>query len=107
MMTASVAIGISVDGTLHFITWFQHGLRKGLNRREAVITAYRHCATALVQTTIICGGGMLVFGLSDFIPVARFAVLLFLLLTASLIGNIIVFPAMLFVRFGRIFEGRR
>ncbi|MDR3232928.1 MAG: MMPL family transporter [Planctomycetaceae bacterium] len=107
MMTASVAMGISVDGTLHFVTWFQRGLEKGLNRQEAVIAAYRHCATALVQTAIICGGGMLVFGLSNFIPVARFSILLFLLLTASLIGDIIVFPAMLFIRFGSIFEERK
>ncbi|MDR3181511.1 MAG: MMPL family transporter [Planctomycetaceae bacterium] len=107
MMTASVAMGISVDGTLHFVTWFQRGLEKGLSRQDAVISAYRHCATALVQTTIICGGGMLVFGLSEFIPVSRFSVLLFLLLTASLIGDIIVFPAILFVRFGKVFETQK
>jgi predicted RND superfamily exporter protein len=104
MMTASVAMGISVDGTLHFLTWFNIGLKQGLERRQAVLCAYQRCATALLQTTIICGLGMLLFGLSDFVPVARFAVLLCLLLIVSLIGDIIVFPAILFGTLGRFFD---
>ncbi|MDR2706383.1 MAG: MMPL family transporter, partial [Planctomycetaceae bacterium] len=104
MMTASVAMGISVDGTLHFLTWFNIGLKQGLERRQAVLFAYQRCATALLQTTIICGFGMLLFGLSDFVPVARFAVLLCLLLIVSLIGDIVVFPAILFGTLGRFFD---
>jgi predicted RND superfamily exporter protein len=104
MMTASVAMGISVDGTLHFMTWFSLGLKEGLDRRDAVVSAYCRCATALTQTAIICGAGMLIFGFSDFIPVSRFAFLLCTLLIASLIGDIIVLPAMLFGRLGKFFE---
>ncbi|MDR2755091.1 MAG: MMPL family transporter [Planctomycetaceae bacterium] len=104
MMTASVAMGISVDGTLHFLTWFNIGLKQGLERRQSVIFAYQRCATALLQTTIICGFGMLIFGISDFVPVARFAVLLCLLLIVSLIGDIIVLPAILFGTLGRFFD---
>jgi predicted RND superfamily exporter protein len=106
MMTASVAMGISVDGTLHFLTWFNIGLRQGLERRQAVLFAYQRCATALLQTTIICGFGMLLFGLSDFVPVARFAGLLCLLLIVSLIGDIIVLPAILFGVLGRFFDSK-
>jgi predicted RND superfamily exporter protein len=104
MMTASVAMGISVDGTLHFLTWFNIGLKQGLERHQSVFFAYRRCATALLQTTIICGLGMLLFGLSDFVPVSRFAVLLCLLLIVSLIGDIIVLPAILFGSLGRFFD---
>lgn len=104
MMTASVAMGIAVDGTLHFITWFQSGIRQGLDRSEAIVDAYRRCATALTQTTIICGLGILVFGLSDFVPVSQFAVLMAVLLAMSLIGDIIVFPAVLFGPLGKFFE---
>ncbi len=104
MMTASVAIGIAVDGTLHYLTWFNIGLRRGMIRREAVFFAFRCCATALTQTTIICGCGMLVFGLSDFVPVARFAVMMFCLLTAALIGDIVILPALLLTPLGKIFE---
>jgi predicted RND superfamily exporter protein len=106
MMTASVAMGIAVDGTLHFLTWFQNGLKQGLDRQDSVFFAFRNCGTALIQSTVICGFGMLVFGVSEFIPIARFAVLLCILLIVSLIGDIIVFPAVLYSPLGKFFNKR-
>lgn len=50
MITASVALGIAVDGTLHLLTWFQDGIRDGLTRREAVARAMVHCGPAMWQT---------------------------------------------------------
>jgi len=104
MMTASVALGISVDGTLHLLTWVNIALRRGLNRKDAVFYALHRCSTALFQTAVICGVGMLVFGLSDFVPVSRFAVLLCIILAVSLIGDIIALPAIVFSPIGRFFE---
>jgi predicted RND superfamily exporter protein len=104
MMTASVALGISVDGTLHLLTWVNIGLRRGMSRKDAVLYALQRCSTALFQTMIICGVGMLVFGLSDFVPVARFAVLLCTILFISLAGTVIALPAILFSPLGRFFE---
>ena len=37
MITASIALGIAVDGTLHFLTWFRQGALIGLPRKEAMI----------------------------------------------------------------------
>jgi predicted RND superfamily exporter protein len=107
MMTASVAMGIAIDGTLHFMTWFYDGLKQGQNRATAIIHAYQQCATALCQTTIICGFGMLVFGISEFVPVAQFAILLCFLLLVALIGDIIVMPAILFSFLGRVYESKK
>ena len=104
MMTASVALGISLDGTLHLLTWVNAGLRRGMNRKDAVIYAIQRCSTALFQTMIICGVGMLVFGLSEFVPVAQFSIMLCVLLMISLAGAIIVLPAILFSPLGRFFE---
>jgi len=104
MMTASVALGISLDGTLHLLTWVNIGLRRGLHRNDAVLFALQRCSTALSQTMVICGVGMLVFGFSEFVPVARFAVMLCVLLIISLFGAIVVLPAILFSPLGRFFE---
>jgi predicted RND superfamily exporter protein len=106
MMTASVALGSSVDGTLHLLTWVNIGLRRGLDRKEAVFYALHRCSTALFQTTIICGVGMLVFWWSDFVPVSRFALLLCIILMTSLIGAVIALPAILFSPLGRFFESK-
>ncbi len=103
MMTASVALGISVDGTIHFLTWFKRGLREGMTQNDAIEYAYSRCGTAMMQATILCGGGMLIFALSSFLPISRFSWILALLLTIALYGDIILFPAMLYGWTGRLF----
>ena len=47
MITASVALGIAVDGTLHLLTWFRKGILEGLPRRDAIAQALAHCGPAL------------------------------------------------------------
>ena len=103
MMTACVALGISVDGTIHFVTWFRRAMNDGLSQSEAIAHAFRQCATAMVQATLICGGGMLVFSLSEFLPVARFAWVIAILLFIALYGDLVLFPALLAGRLGKFF----
>ena len=52
MMTASVAMGVAVDDTIHFLAWFRKGIREGLDRRAAIRVSYKHVATAMTQTTV-------------------------------------------------------
>jgi hypothetical protein len=58
----------------------------------------------MLQTTLICGLGLLVFALSDFVPASRFAYLMFILLWAALAGDLILLPAVLAGPVGRIFD---
>ena len=107
VLCASVALGIAVDDTVHFLTWFRGGLADGLSRPAAVRFAYDHCALAMLQTTMICGCGMLVFGFSDFVPASRFAILLAVLLGTALLGDLLLLPALLCSPLGRVFETGR
>lgn len=95
IMTASVALGIAVDDTLHFLSSFQRELAQCGDRTEAVCRAYRRCAAAMVQTTVICGLGLLVYGLSTFVPTRRFAWMVVALLMTALAGDLILLPALL------------
>lgn len=95
MMTASVALGIAVDDTFHFLTWFRRGVSEGLSAGEAVRVAYRRCARAMLQTTLICGLGLAAFGFSHFVPTQRFAWLMMGLLTAALFGDLVFLPSLL------------
>ncbi|MDH3719135.1 MAG: MMPL family transporter [Planctomycetota bacterium] len=103
MMTASAALGIAVDDTLHFLVWFRRGLRAKLTRREAIRYAYQHCASPMLQTTLICGLGLLVFALSPFTPIARFAWLMAFLLLLALVADLLLLPAILASPLGRFF----
>ncbi|MAT15139.1 MAG: hypothetical protein CMJ46_07695, partial [Planctomyces sp.] len=104
MMTASVALGVAVDDTLHYLTFFRRGLSNGLHRQEAVNYAYHHCGRAMMQTTLICGLGLLIFGLSDFVPTSRFAWMMLYLLFTALVGDLLLLPALLLSPLGRLFE---
>ncbi len=106
MMTASVAMGVAVDDTIHFLTWFRDGLRKGLDRRQAIFVAYKHVAPAMTQTTIIGGLGLSVFALSTFTPTQRFGTLMLALLGAALVGDLVFLPALLASPLGKIFTFR-
>jgi hypothetical protein len=107
MLTATAALGIAVDDTLHFIAAFGRAMRAGLSRREAVLSAYHRCGAAMIQTSLICGLGLLVFTLSPFVPIARFGWLMGAMLGTALVGDLIILPAVLIGPIGKIFEQRR
>jgi len=104
IMTASVALGIAVDDTLHFITWFRRGLQSGMTRAEAVENAYKWCANAMTQTSLICGLGLLTFAFSDFVPISRFAWVMFSMVMFALVADLLVLPALLLSPLGKVFE---
>ncbi|MCA9262844.1 MAG: MMPL family transporter [Planctomycetales bacterium] len=106
MMTASVAMGVAVDDTIHFLTWFRRGLDEGRDRNEAIMLAYERCASAMTQTTMIAGLGLSVFALSTFTPTQRFGVLMLTLMFTALIGDLIFLPAILAGPAGRAFKPR-
>ncbi len=104
MMTASVALGVAVDDTVHYLTWFRKGLDEGRDRKGAAMLAYERCATAMSQTTLIGGLGLAVFAFSTFTPTQRFGVMMLTLLSAALIGDLIFLPAVLSGPVGRLFR---
>ncbi|HEY1065082.1 MAG TPA: MMPL family transporter, partial [Pirellulales bacterium] len=103
MMTASVAIGISVDDTLHFLTWFRRALQEGKSRNEALVMAYHHCGPAMLQTNLMVALSMGVFSLTTFLPVSRFGLIMFLTLIFGVLCELVLIPAILTSPAGRFF----
>jgi hypothetical protein len=95
VLTASAALGVAVDDSLHLITWFRRKVAAGSPVNVAVAYAFRRCSLAMVQTTLICGCGLAVFALSPFNPIARFGCFMFALLLLALVADLIVLPAIL------------
>ena len=104
MMTASVAMGVAVDDTIHFLTWYRQALKKGFERLDAIKVAYAKVATAMTQTTLIAGFGLSAFAFSTFTPTQRFGTLMLFLLAAALIGDLIILPAVLASPLGKYFS---
>ena len=103
MMTASVAMGVSVDDAAHYITWFRFGVAKGYDRQTAAVYAYRNAAVAMAQSSIIVGLGLAVFGFSSFVPTRMFGLLMLTLLAWGLFADLVLMPAILAGPMGRFF----
>lgn len=106
MVTASVAMGIAVDGTLHLLTWFREGIRKGLSRENSVQQALLHCGPAMWQTSAAVGVGLLVLFPAELLLISRFGWLMALLILAAFLGDMVLLPCMLVGPLGAIIERR-
>ena len=104
VMTASIALGIAIDDVLHFLTFFRRALARGLNRQEAVDATYQQCGFAMFLSSMICGMAPLVFALSNFLPAARFAWMMLLLLAIAVAGDLVLLPALVVGPAGKLFE---
>ncbi len=104
MITASVALGIAVDGTLHLVTWFQEAIRRGCSREQAVAEALSHCGPAMFQTSAVVGVGLLVLASADLLLVHRFGWLMASLIGTALIADVVLLPALLAGPLGKLVE---
>jgi len=104
MMTASIALGVAVDDTIHFLNWYREELRDSHDRRSAILSAYKRCATPTFQAAVISGLGLSVFALSTFSPTQRFGVLMLTILFAGLVAELVFFPALLAGPLGLVFK---
>ena len=104
LITASVALGIAVDDTLHFLLWWRDKRQDGMETREATANTLKHCGLAMLQTTLVFGVGVSLYGLSSFLPTIRFGFLLASMMFFAIIGDLVVIPALLATRLGQIFS---
>jgi uncharacterized membrane protein YdfJ with MMPL/SSD domain len=98
-----VALGVTVDDVVHFMLWFRRGIADGLDRKQAVMLAYKGCARAMYQSWGVIGIGLSVFSLSPFGPTQRFGYMMLSMLTIALVGNLVLMPALLSGPLGAVF----
>ena len=104
MITASVALGIAIDGTLHFVTWFKRGLQQGLTKAESIAEAMTHCGPAMWQTSAAVGLGLLMLAFADILLISRFGWLMASLIGMALLADLLLLPALLAGPLGTLIE---
>jgi predicted RND superfamily exporter protein len=103
-MIAAVAIGLTVDSTIHYLAEFQREKSDDINaaiRRTTTTTGQALSISALV---LFCG--FAAGGASSFLPTVYFSLLTGTTMLGALICDLVVLPAGL-VLMGRIESGRR
>ncbi len=105
---ASIAFGIAVDDTIHYLTWLSRSKSlTGMTVQKRVSFAYRRAGAAILKTTLIISVGMLAFLLSDFGPSRRFAIFTSIVLVLAAVGDLVLLPALISGPLSRFFRNRR
>lgn len=107
ILTASVAMGIAVNDTLHFVNWYARRLSLGDTRVQAVADTLTSCASAMFYTMLISCCSMLPFMLAEFVPTRQFACLMIAMLSSALLGDLVLLPALLLSPLGLCLMPRR
>ncbi len=101
VMSASVALGIAVDDTVHLLSRFGSRRARGLGQIRAAYGALSQCFWAMFQTTLVCGVSLMVYWFSDFVPTSQFSLFMFGLLSAALLGVVFLLPTLMSTPLGR------
>jgi len=93
IMIASVAIGISVDDTIHFLYRFKREFEKDKQYYQAIQRTLTGVGKAILFTTIIATSGFLIFCLSSFKPIQHFGLLTGITMVSALISDLFILPS--------------
>jgi predicted RND superfamily exporter protein len=107
MMAASIALGVAVDDTIHYLTWYRAALDQLGDRHRAIIHAYRRCAPPTLQAALISGLGLSVFAFSTFTPTQKMGWMMMTILIAGVVAELVMMPAILAGPMGTVFKPRQ
>lgn len=94
-MIACVAIGMSVDDTIHLIHEVRRRCRAGEDHEPAILGALEAKGSAMVFTTVVIVAGFLVLTVSDFVPTFQFGALISATFAMALGLDLTLTPALL------------
>ena len=94
-MVSSIAIGIGVDYSIHYITWYRNQLCLGLEVSAAVTHSILHKGRAILYNMFVIFGGFIVLAASSFVPLVQFGVLVSLCMVTTAVGALVVVPAVI------------
>ncbi len=90
-LIAAVAIGLSIDSSIHYIYDFQIK-QKSLGPENALTSAQEQVGRALIYSTLALVIGFLSLCFSDFLPTVYFGATAMIAMVGGLIGNLFLLP---------------
>jgi predicted RND superfamily exporter protein len=97
MLIASIAIGLAVDDTIHFMHNFRRYFEQTGDVREAVRETLRTAGRAMLITSIVLALGFLIFTFSAMNHLTNFGLLTGMAVLLAMISNFVMAPALMAV----------
>jgi predicted RND superfamily exporter protein len=91
----TVAFGIALDDTIHFLNRYMLERDNGEDIGRALDNTIRDTGRVMMLTTLLVSTGMAFTALSDFSTVRLFGAMLILILVCALIADLLVLPALI------------
>lgn len=99
----SIAFGISVDDSIHFLAKYrQELLHHKFNVQKAILTSLKETGTSMIYTSIVLFFGFVIFAASDFGGTVALGALTSTTLLIAMLTNLLLLPCLL-----RSFDIRR
>jgi len=97
ILVFSIAFGISVDNTIHFLAKYRQELKvTGWNIKKSVILALSETGVSMLYTSVVLFFGFGIFAVSSFGGTRAMGILVSLTLVVAVISNLILLPTLLF-----------
>lgn len=95
LLIASIAIGIAVDDTIHYLHHFQSFYRQTQDVEQAIAHVISYAGRAIISTSVILIAGFLVYACAAMGNVIMFGLLVSLTIFFALFVDLMVTPALL------------
>ena len=96
ILVFSIAFGISVDGTIHYLAKYRQELQAtNWSIRSSAVLSLKETGQSLIYNAIILFFGFGIFALSDFGGTVALGVLVSITLLAAMLSNILILPSLL------------
>ncbi len=94
-MIAAVSVGLSVDSSIHYISFFRRARAAGKTVRNALTEVQQSVGRAVIFSTLALIVGFSVLCISEFVPTIYFGSLVALSMLGGLTGNLVILPLLL------------
>jgi predicted RND superfamily exporter protein len=96
LLIFSIAFGISIDDTIHFLSKYRQELKnKHWDLKSCVLIAIRESGLGMFYTSIVLFCGFSVFAFSQFGGTQALGILISITLLVAMVNNLILLPALL------------
>ena len=94
-LIASIALGIAVDDTIHYLARYNGEFKKDFDKKRAMKTALLTAGQPIVFTSITLGISFAVLLVSKFQPTVYFGLLMIITMVTALFGGLIILPVLM------------
>lgn len=91
----TIAFGIAVDDTIHFLSTYRYYMDEGLGKMQALKRTFISTGKAIILTTLILSGGFMTLALSDFLGTFYIGLLISLTLLFAVFADLILLPVLI------------